>query len=86
MKNYLLVIFIFFINYPVKAAFIDNIHKLNISDGLSSGFVYDIVQDNNNLVWIATETGLNRYDGLNVKTYLNEHYNKRSEEHTYEIQ
>ena len=78
MKNYLLVIFIFFINYPVKAAFIDNIHKLNISDGLSSGFVYDIVQDNNNLVWIATETGLNRYDGLNVKTYLNEHYNKKS--------
>ena len=36
---------------------------------LSSGLVNRIVQDSRGYIWIATENGLNRYDGTRFKTY-----------------
>ncbi len=47
-------------------------------DVLSSGLVNDIVQDSAGFVWIATEHGLNRYDGTRFKTYYHEPGNGRS--------
>lgn len=43
--------------------------NLNVEDGLSNNYVKDIVQDGQGFVWIATETGLNRFDGRNFTTY-----------------
>lgn len=37
--------------------------------GLSSNSILAILQDRKGFLWIATEFGLNRYDGLNFKTY-----------------
>ena len=36
---------------------------------LSSGLVNRIVQDSRGYIWIATENGLNRYDGTRFKIY-----------------
>ncbi len=38
---------------------------------LSNSMVTSIVQDHENFIWIATEDGLNRFDGLKFVTYRN---------------
>jgi ligand-binding sensor domain-containing protein len=38
-------------------------------DGLSNNFVRSIVQDGDGLIWIATENGLNRFDGYGFKSF-----------------
>jgi len=43
--------------------------KYSSKDGLSFGFVSGIIQDNNGLMWLATSDGLNRFDGVNFKTF-----------------
>lgn len=40
-----------------------NFHLLNVENGLSSNSINDIAQDSLGFIWIATEDGLNRYDG-----------------------
>jgi signal transduction histidine kinase/ligand-binding sensor domain-containing protein/CheY-like chemotaxis protein/AraC-like DNA-binding protein len=45
------------------------IKKINSDDGLSHNIVNDIVQDGNGFIWIATQDGLNRFDGYEFRTY-----------------
>lgn len=48
------------------------IQKLNHEDGLSSNFIMDIVQDKQGFLWIATESGLSKFNGnrfINFKKY-----------------
>lgn len=40
------------------------------TDGLPSNTVYDIRQDPQGFLWIATENGLARYDGTTFRTYV----------------
>lgn len=40
--------------------------------GLSNNIVYDIFQDSNGFIWIATENGLNRFDGYKFKKYFSD--------------
>ena len=35
-------------------------------EGLTENVVNDIVQDKNGFIWLATNDGLNRYDGYNI--------------------
>ncbi len=46
--------------------------SLSSKDGLSSNTVNAILKDRYGLLWLATEDGLNRYDGTRVKTYRHE--------------
>ncbi|MBI9035370.1 MAG: hypothetical protein JEZ03_12960 [Bacteroidales bacterium] len=46
-----------------------NFLSLNNSQNLSQNRINKIIQDQNGLIWIATEEGLNRYDGINIKNY-----------------
>jgi len=47
-----------------------NVQRLTIQQGLSQNTVLDVKQDSQGFVWLATENGLNRYDGYHVKSYL----------------
>ena len=38
-------------------------------EGLSASYVKHIAQDSNGFIWIATKNGLDRYDGVSVKTF-----------------
>lgn len=51
---------------------------ISISEGLSQSYVYDITQDKNDFIWIATQDGLNRYDGKNFVYYRHNSANKHS--------
>ena len=42
---------------------------LKTQDGLANNVVYDIVPDQDGYLWIASEGGLQRYDGRGFVTY-----------------
>jgi methyl-accepting chemotaxis protein/ligand-binding sensor domain-containing protein len=46
-----------------------NFEQFGLSDGLSFSTVNEITQDHRGFVWIATEDGLNRYDGTTFRIY-----------------
>jgi len=50
-------------------------HYSNL-DGLSSNHVLDFYQDSEKLMWIATEDGLNLFDGYSFKIYKSDPKNK----------
>lgn len=45
---------------------------LSRAQGLSQTTVNDILQDSQGFIWLATQNGLNRYDGVRVKRYFRE--------------
>ena len=45
---------------------------------LSSSLINQIYQDRNGFIWIATEDGLNRYDGAKFTIYKHEPNNEHS--------
>jgi ligand-binding sensor domain-containing protein len=49
--------------------------ELTISDGLSQGMIFDLAQDKQGFIWVATKDGLNRYDGHNFTVFTHEPHN-----------
>ena len=43
-----------------------------IEDGLADNWVRDIAQDNQGFMWIATQSGINRFDGYEFETFRND--------------
>lgn len=50
---------------------------------LSNSLINTIYQDSRNFIWIATEDGLNKYDGVKFTIYRNEKGNPRSLKNNY---
>lgn len=55
-----------------------SLEQLDNTKGLSNSSVNCIFQDSQNLLWIGTWDGLNRYDGNNFKIFRSEQDNKNS--------
>jgi ligand-binding sensor domain-containing protein len=47
-------------------------------DGLSQESVQTIIKDNSGFLWIGTQEGLNRFDGVDFKVYKTDFENKNS--------
>ncbi|MBL7960125.1 SMP-30/gluconolactonase/LRE family protein [bacterium] len=47
-------------------------HHISLEQELSHGTVYSILQDRKGFLWVATEGGLNRYDGYEIKTFMHD--------------
>ncbi len=52
------------------------VEQISTSDGLSNRTCHDMIQDANGFLWIATENGLNKYDGYTFTVYNNSPSNK----------
>ena len=50
-----------------------NFRRLTNAEGLSDGSVQALVQDKFGFMWIGTSYGLNRFDGLTIKTFFSRH-------------
>jgi len=57
---------------------INNYKSISIAQGLSQGMVFDILQDKEGFIWVATKNGLNRYYGYGFKIYTNDPYDIHS--------
>lgn len=58
--------------------------KLFTTDNeLSNSLINTIFQDSRNYIWIATEDGLNKYDGIKFTIYRNEKDNAKSLKNSY---
>jgi signal transduction histidine kinase/ligand-binding sensor domain-containing protein/response regulator RpfG family c-di-GMP phosphodiesterase len=75
---YLLVILPFFVIAQSIHPLANGWQQLTISDGLSQGMIFGIVQDQKGFVWVATKDGLNRYDGHNFTVFTHDPYNSYS--------
>ena len=51
---------------------------VSIANGLSQSSVYDMVQDREGYVWIATQDGLNRFDGRSFRIFREEPFDSTS--------
>ena len=60
---------------------------LTLEDGLSQNTVLHTVQDSRGFVWLATENGLNRYDGTRVRRYFRDPESARAlaDDHIWDI-
>lgn len=60
------------VSQPVFGQF--NYKTLSAADGLSQGYIWDMIQDRDGFLWMTTKAGLNRYDGYNFKVYNHDAY------------
>lgn len=56
------------------------IDSLEIEGELSHSIVVDLAQDNQGFIWVATEAGLNRYDGYQVVQFYRQSHGLSSDE------
>lgn len=52
--------------------------KYNIENGLVQEIIRGVIQDNQGFIWIATEEGLNRFDGFEFKQFRHDTNNPNS--------
>jgi ligand-binding sensor domain-containing protein len=76
--NSLLLLFILHASGATGQASLINFRHYSTKEDLSSATVYDILKDKQGFVWLATEDGLNRFDGNYFKIYRNEPGNANS--------
>ncbi len=69
LKDYVLLGILVFISVATTAQTNMMFNHLSIYDGLSQATVNTILQDRDNVIWLGTRDGLNRYDGYNFKVY-----------------
>ncbi|WP_291130848.1 ligand-binding sensor domain-containing protein, partial [Dysgonomonas sp. UBA7698] len=70
MKKPLYTLLFFLFSFIIKAQQFEFSH-LNNTNGLSNNQVEAILKDSRGFIWFGTNMGLNRYDGINFKTYKN---------------
>lgn len=63
---------------PLAAQNAQSYESISTAQGLSQGMVFDMLQDKEGFIWVATNNGLNRYDGYNFKVFTNDPYNPHS--------
>ena len=44
----------------------------SVEDGLSQSVVFDLMQARNGFLWLATQDGLNRFDGYEFEVFSND--------------
>jgi ligand-binding sensor domain-containing protein len=70
MKKILLIFFLLMelLSYGQVSSY--NFRSLTTSDGLSDGIVRALSQDKYGFLWIGTSYGLDRFDGISIKTFF----------------
>lgn len=57
-----------FLSYAQAGSY--NFRRFTPNDGLSDGVVHAIAQDRYGFIWIGTSYGINRFDGVNAKSFF----------------
>lgn len=72
MRNHLCLIILFFLAIPFasrgQSTYV--FHHFSTNDGLLNNEVKSVIRDKYGFLWIGTVSGLNRYDGCRLKSYV----------------
>lgn len=68
MNNFFLVLFALLIS-AASFSQIPGLTQFTTNNGLPSNTVYDIIEDEQGFLWIATDYGISKFDGINFKNY-----------------
>lgn len=63
MKRFLIHIILLSFFFNIKAQTF-SLKQFTVDDGLPSSYIYDIAQDKDGFIWIATESGISKFDGV----------------------
>lgn len=79
-KNFIIVktvltLTIIWLGWSAPAQTRNAYESISVAQGLSQGMVFDILQDKEGFIWVATKNGLNRYNGYGFKVFTNDPYN-----------
>lgn len=67
-RSFLLLAILIFIKFDIVAQR-NLIRNYTVVDGLPSNLIYNIIQDKEGYIWIATDNGLSRFDGQIFTSY-----------------
>lgn len=76
--SFILLLFVSFYWNRVPAQTGSGYETISTAQGLSQGMIFDLLQDKEGFIWVATKNGLNRYDGYSFKVFSNDPYNPHS--------
>lgn len=78
LKKYLILFYsiLFFSNKIISQDF--QFERLTVEDGLQNNIVFSVAQDSKGMMWFATSTGIDRYDGNKIV-----HYSLPQKDNTY---
>ena len=71
-RLYFRVVILLWLPVSLSAVDLPNLtfRTITISDGLSNNIINTIYKDKRGFIWLGTQTGLDRFDGINVKSFL----------------
>lgn len=81
MKKLLLLFYMMLGTISLWASNTFTFKNIGLKEGLSNGFVDDMVMDDQGFIWAATESGLNRIAGNKCTTFKTTNSNVDSDEH-----
>ena len=58
------------LSYSGRAQEVFKFEYVTVNDGLAHSDAVDVSQDQRGFIWIATNNGIDRYDGYELKNYL----------------
>jgi len=78
-KKHIFLIFLFcYTSFSLAQKVNLKFNHFSIEDGLSQNTINTITEDRDGFLWIGTDDGLNKFDGLEYKVYQYSIYNKNS--------
>ena len=77
--KYLFPVILALINtYQITAQSRIQFENIGVQEGLSTIHINQIIQDQQQFIWIATANGLNRFDGIDFKVFKYQEGNQHS--------
>jgi signal transduction histidine kinase/DNA-binding response OmpR family regulator/ligand-binding sensor domain-containing protein len=74
----IITLFVIWLGWPASAQQPTPYESISTAQGLSQGMIFDLLQDKEGFIWVATKNGLNRYDGYSFKVFTNDPYNQNT--------
>lgn len=70
-KGTLFILIFIAVTYPIVAqSYLTNLTSYSVEDGLSNRFVNAFFEDSKGFVWLATQNGINRFDGHRFEFFM----------------
>jgi len=82
MKKILLILFVTALCTGSMWGQLYPFRTYSIESGLSESVVNEIIQDSEGFLWLATGYGLNRFDGINIENFFEDHGLNSSKVHS----